>query len=140
VVRGALGSRQAPRHAAQHTAAHRTWGDGSEHAAGRAQPKTMRLMLEEHRKNPTCNMWPRRDRTARGCRSSASSPSPGSGGDVDWQANGAHRFRRLTMPDGKEIEGPADLRRALLSRPRPVRPGADSEAHDVRAGPGDRAL
>src|SRR5262249_18149561 len=36
--------------------------------------------------------------------------------DVDWQAN-APIDSKVTMPDGKEIEGPADLRRALLRRP-----------------------
>src|SRR5262249_60081258 len=36
--------------------------------------------------------------------------------DVDWQAN-APIDSKVTMPDGRELEGPADLRRALMSRP-----------------------
>jgi hypothetical protein len=79
-----------------------------------AQPKTMRLMLEEHRKNPTCNM-------CHGVIEPHGLPLErftvtGQWRDVDWQAN-APIDSKVTMPDGKEIEGPADLRRALLSRP-----------------------
>jgi hypothetical protein len=36
--------------------------------------------------------------------------------DVDWQAN-APIDSKVTMPDGREIEGPEDLRGVLLSRP-----------------------
>src|SRR6202165_1919688 len=79
-----------------------------------AQPKTMRLMLEEHRKNPTCNM-------CHGVIEPHGLPPErftvtGQWRDVDWQAN-APIDSKVTMPDGKELEGPADLRRALLSRP-----------------------
>jgi len=79
-----------------------------------AQPKTMRLMLEEHRKNPTCNM-------CHGVIEPHGLPLErftvtGQWRDLDWQAN-APIDSKVTMPDGKEIEGPADLRRALLSRP-----------------------
>ncbi len=78
-----------------------------------AQPKTMRLMLEEHRKNPTCNM-------CHGVIEPHGLPLErftvtGQWRDLDWQAN-APIDSKVTMPDGKEIEGPADLRRALLSR------------------------
>src|SRR5437660_6999012 len=79
-----------------------------------AQPKTMRLMLEEHRKNPTCNM-------CHGVIEPHGLPLErftvtGQWRDVDWQAN-APIDSKVTMPDGREIEGPADLRRVLLSRP-----------------------
>jgi hypothetical protein len=79
-----------------------------------AQPKTMRLMLEEHRKNPTCNM-------CHGVIEPHGLPLErftvtGQWRDVDWQAN-APIDSKVTMPDGKVLEGPADLRRALLSRP-----------------------
>jgi hypothetical protein len=78
-----------------------------------AQPKTMRLMLEEHRKNPTCNM-------CHGVIEPHGLPLErftvtGQWRDVDWQAN-APIDSKVTMPDGKELEGPADLRRALMSR------------------------
>ncbi len=79
-----------------------------------AQPKTMRLMLEEHRKNPTCNM-------CHGVIEPHGLPLErftvtGQWRDVDWQAN-APIDSKVTMPDGKEIEGPAELRRALMNRP-----------------------
>ena len=79
-----------------------------------AQPKTMRAMLEQHRANPTCNM-------CHGVIEPHGLPLEhftvtGQWRDVDWQAN-APINSKVTMPDGKEIEGPADLRRALLSRP-----------------------
>src|SRR5215470_9161610 len=79
-----------------------------------AQPKTMRAMLEQHRANPTCNM-------CHGVIEPHGLPLErftvtGQWRDVDWQAN-APIDSKVTMPDGTEIEGPADLRRALLSRP-----------------------
>src|SRR5947209_270616 len=79
-----------------------------------AQPKTMRAMLEQHRANPTCNM-------CHGVIEPHGLPLErftvtGQWRDVDWQAN-APIDSKVTMPDGREIEGPADLRRALLSRP-----------------------
>jgi hypothetical protein len=79
-----------------------------------AQPKTMRAMLEQHRANPTCNM-------CHGVIEPHGLPLEhftvtGQWRDVDWQAN-APIDAKVTMPDGKEIEAPADLRRALLSRP-----------------------
>ena len=79
-----------------------------------AQPKTIRAMLEEHRKNPTCNM-------CHGVIEPHGLPLErftvtGQWRDVDWQAN-APIDSKVTMPDGGEIEGPADLRRALMSRP-----------------------
>jgi Protein of unknown function (DUF1592)/Protein of unknown function (DUF1588)/Protein of unknown function (DUF1585)/Protein of unknown function (DUF1595) len=79
-----------------------------------AQPKTMRLMLEEHRKNPTCNM-------CQGVIEPHGLPLErftvtGQWRDVDWQAN-APIDSKVTMPDGSEVEGPADLRRSLLLRP-----------------------
>ncbi len=78
-----------------------------------AQPKTMRLMLEEHRKNPTCNM-------CHGVIEPHGLPLErftvtGQWRDVDWQAN-APIDSKVTMPDGRVLEGPADLRRALLGR------------------------
>jgi hypothetical protein len=36
--------------------------------------------------------------------------------DLDWQAN-APIDSKVTMPDGSEVDGPADLRRSLLRRP-----------------------
>jgi hypothetical protein len=79
-----------------------------------AQPKTMRAMLEQHRANPTCNM-------CHGVIEPHGLPLEhftvtGQWRDVDWQAN-APIDAKVTMPDGKEIEAPAELRRALLSRP-----------------------
>ncbi len=79
-----------------------------------AKPKTMRAMLEEHRKNPTCNM-------CHGVIEPHGLPLErftvtGQWRDVDWQAN-APIDSKVAMPDGTDIEGPADLRRALLSRP-----------------------
>src|SRR5262250_384862 len=79
-----------------------------------AAPKTMRAMLEVHRSDPTCNM-------CHGVIEPHGLPLErftvtGQWREVDWQAN-APIDSKVTMPDGKEIEGPADLRRALLSRP-----------------------
>src|SRR6516165_8285270 len=79
-----------------------------------AQPKTMASMLEQDRKNPTCNM-------CQGVIEPHGQPLErftvtGQWRDVDWQAN-APIDSKVTMPDGRELEGPADLRRALLSRP-----------------------
>src|SRR5712675_56012 len=79
-----------------------------------AQPKTMRAMLEQHRADPTCNM-------CHGVIEPHGLPLErftvtGQWRDVDWQAD-APIDSKATMPDGREIEGPADLRRALLSRP-----------------------
>jgi hypothetical protein len=77
-------------------------------------PKTLRAMLELHRQNPTCNM-------CHGVIEPHGIPLEhftvtGQWRDVDWQAN-APIDSKVTMPDGKEIESPTDLRRALLSRP-----------------------
>jgi hypothetical protein len=77
-------------------------------------PKTMRAMLELHRANPTCNM-------CHGVIEPHGLPLErftvtGQWRDTDWQAE-APIDSKVTMPDGREIEGPADLRRALLSRP-----------------------
>jgi Protein of unknown function (DUF1592)/Protein of unknown function (DUF1588)/Protein of unknown function (DUF1585)/Protein of unknown function (DUF1587)/Protein of unknown function (DUF1595)/Planctomycete cytochrome C len=79
-----------------------------------AAPKTMRAMLEQHRANPTCNM-------CHGVIEPHGLPLErftvtGQWRDVDWQAN-APIDSKVTMPDGRELDGPADLRRALLSRP-----------------------
>jgi hypothetical protein len=78
------------------------------------KPKTMRAMLEEHRKNPTCNM-------CHGVIEPHGLPLErftvtGQWRDVDWQAD-APIDSKVTMPDGREIDSPADLRRALLGRP-----------------------
>lgn len=78
------------------------------------KPKTMRAMLEEHRKNPTCNM-------CHGVIEPHGLPLErftvtGQWRDVDWQAN-EPIDSKVAMPDGREIDGPADLRRALLSNP-----------------------
>src|SRR5215468_9101634 len=78
------------------------------------RPKTMRAMLEEHRKNPTCNM-------CHGVIEPHGLPLErftvtGQWRDVDWQAN-APIDSKVDMPDGTAVDGPADLRRALLSRP-----------------------
>jgi len=79
-----------------------------------AAPKTIRQMLEEHRKNPTCNM-------CHGVIEPNGLPLErftvtGQWRDIDWQAN-APIDSKVTMPDGSEVEGPADLRRSLLRRP-----------------------
>jgi hypothetical protein len=74
----------------------------------------MRAMLELHRANPTCNM-------CHGVIEPHGIPLEhftvtGQWRDVDWQAN-APIDSKVTMPDGKEIENPIDLRRVLLGRP-----------------------
>ena len=79
-----------------------------------AAPKTIRAMLEEHRKNPTCNM-------CHGVIEPNGLPLErftvtGQWRDIDWQAN-APIDSKVTMPDGSEVDGPADLRRSLLHRP-----------------------
>lgn len=79
-----------------------------------AAPKTIRAMLEEHRKNPTCNM-------CHGVIEPHGLPLErfsvtGQWRDLDWQAN-APIDSKVTMPDGRDVDGPADLRRALFSRP-----------------------
>ena len=79
-----------------------------------AAPKTIRAMLEEHRANPTCNM-------CHGVIEPHGLPLEhftvtGQWRDVDWQAN-APVDSKVAMPDGREVESPADLRRALFSRP-----------------------
>src|SRR5499425_1160530 len=79
-----------------------------------AQPKTMRAMLEQHRADPTCNM-------CHGVIEPHGLPLErftvtGQWRDADWQAE-APIDSKVTMPDGRDIEGPADLRRALLGRP-----------------------
>ena len=79
-----------------------------------AKPKTMRAMLEEHRKNPVCNM-------CHGVIEPHGLPLErftvtGQWRDVDWQAD-EPIDSKVTMPDGTEVDGPADLRRALLGRP-----------------------
>src|SRR5215813_5632007 len=78
-----------------------------------AAPKTIRAMLEEHRKNPTCNM-------CHGVIEPNGLPLErftvtGQWRDTDWQAN-APIDSKVMMPDGSEVEGPADLRRSLLLR------------------------
>jgi hypothetical protein len=78
------------------------------------QPKTIRAMLEEHRANPRCNM----------CHgvidphglSLENFTVTGQWRDVDWQAN-APIDAKTVLPDGRPIEGPAELRRSLLRRP-----------------------
>ena len=79
-----------------------------------AKPKTMRAMLEQHRSIPMCNM-------CHGVIEPHGIPLEhftvtGQWRDVDWEAE-APIDSKVTMPDGKEIESPADLRRVLLRRP-----------------------
>jgi hypothetical protein len=79
-----------------------------------AKPKTMRAMLEQHRSIPMCNM-------CHGVIEPNGLPLEhftvtGQWRDVDWEAD-APIDSKVTMPDGTVVEGPADLRRALLSRP-----------------------
>jgi hypothetical protein len=77
------------------------------------QPKTIRAMLEEHRANPRCNM----------CHgvidphglSLENFTVTGQWRDVDWQAN-APIDAKTVLPDGRPIEGPAELRRSLERR------------------------
>jgi hypothetical protein len=79
-----------------------------------AKPKTMRAMLEQHRSIPMCNM-------CHGVIEPNGLPLErftvtGQWRDVDWEAD-APIDSKVTMPDGTVVEDPADLRRALLSRP-----------------------
>jgi hypothetical protein len=79
-----------------------------------AKPKTMRAMLEQHRSIPMCNM-------CHGVIEPHGLPLErftvtGQWRDVDWEAD-APIDSKVTMPDGTVVEGPADLRRALLRRP-----------------------
>ncbi len=41
------------------------------------------------------------------------------------------------LPDGSKVNGPIDLRNALLDEPGPVRADAGDQAHDLRHGPPD---
>jgi len=77
-------------------------------------PKTIRAMLEEHRKNPSCN-------NCHGVIEPHGLPLEhftvtGQWRDVDWQAN-APIDAKVAMPDSTEVESPADLRVVLLRRP-----------------------
>lgn len=79
-----------------------------------AKPKTMRAMLDEHRRNPTCNM-------CHGVIEPHGLPLErftvtGQWRDIDWQAD-EPIDSKVEMPDGTEVENPAGLRRVLLSRP-----------------------
>src|SRR5215468_1380202 len=85
-----------------------------------AAPKTIRQMLEEHRKVPLCNM-------CHGVIEPNGLPLErftvtGQWRDIDWQAN-APIDSKVNMPDGSEVDGPADLRRSL-----PLRPGGFVQA------------
>ena len=78
------------------------------------QPKTIRARLEEHRANPSCNF----------CHgvidpyglALENFTATGQWRDVDWRAD-APIDASTVLPDGRPIEGPAELRRALLGRP-----------------------
>ena len=78
------------------------------------QPKTIRARLEEHRTNPSCNF----------CHGAIDPYGlalenftvTGQWRDVDWLAD-APIDPSAVLPGGRPIEGPADLRRALLRRP-----------------------
>src|SRR5262249_7341920 len=105
-----------------------------------AAPKTMRLMLEEHRKNPTCNM-------CHGVIEPNGLPLErftvtGQWRGIDWQAN-APLDSKVTMPGGSGSEGPADLRPSLLRRPRGVLPALAAnlmvDGPGARIGPHDTA-
>jgi len=90
-----------------------------------AAPKTIRAMLEEHRKNPTCNM-------CHGVIEPNGLPLErftvtGQWRDIDWQAN-APIDSKVTMPDGSEVDGPARPASLPAAPPRRVRPGADDES------------
>ena len=78
------------------------------------QPKTIRAMLEEHRTNPRCNV-------CHGVIDPHGLPLErftvtGQWRDVDWLAK-APIDSTTVLPDGRRIEGPADLRRSLQRRP-----------------------
>ncbi len=78
------------------------------------QPKTIRAMLEEHRANPRCNM-------CHGVIDPHGLPLEnftvtGQWRDADWQAD-APIDAKTVLPDGRPIEGPADLNRSLRGRP-----------------------
>jgi hypothetical protein len=78
------------------------------------QPKTIRARLEEHRTNPSCNF----------CHgvidpyglALENFTVTGQWRDVDWLAD-APIDASTVLPGGQPIEGPAELRRALLRRP-----------------------
>ena len=78
------------------------------------QPKTIRARLEEHRTDPSCNF----------CHgvidpyglALENFTVTGQWRDVDWLAD-APIDPSAVLPGGRPIEGPADLRRALLRRP-----------------------
>ena len=78
------------------------------------QPKTIRARLEEHRSNPSCN-------SCHGVidpygMALENFTVTGQWRDVDWLAD-APIDPSAVLPGGRPIEGPADLRRALLRRP-----------------------
>ena len=78
------------------------------------QPKTVRARLEEHRTDPSCNF----------CHgvidpyglALENFTVTGQWRDVDWLAD-APIDPSTVLPGGRPIEGPAELRRALLRRP-----------------------
>ena len=78
------------------------------------QPKTIRARLEEHRTDPSCNF----------CHgvidpyglALENFTATGQWRDVDWLAD-APIDPSTVLPGGRPIEGPAELRRALLRRP-----------------------
>ena len=77
-------------------------------------PTTIRARLEEHRTDPSCNF----------CHgvidpyglALENFTATGQWRDVDWLAD-APIDASTVLPDGRPIEGPAELRRALLRRP-----------------------
>jgi hypothetical protein len=78
------------------------------------QPKTIRARLEEHRADPSCNF----------CHgvfdpygmALENFSATGQWRDSDWVAD-APIDATTVLPNGEAIEGPAELRRALLRRP-----------------------
>ena len=99
------------------------------------QPKTVRVRLEQHREAPNCN----------GCHgvidpygiALENFTVLGEWRDDDQAAN-APIDATTVLSSGRAIDGPIELRDALLARPRPVRSGVHREAHDVRPGSGAR--
>ena len=111
------------------------------------QPKTIRARLEEHRTDPSCNF----------CHgvidpyglALENFTVTGQWRDADWLAD-APIDASTVLPDGRPIEGPAELRRALLRRPDQFVQalteklmmyalGRELRVSRHAAGPGDRA-
>ena len=96
------------------------------------QAKTVRERLEEHRANPTCN-------ACHGVMDPLGFALENFDAIGAWRVKDREALAAIDssgqLADGTVVNGPVDLREALLARPDPVRANADREAHDLCARP-----